>query len=236
MHRFLLFAGMGLSILASDACGDGPSLPLAIVAARNAADIVRTLLLDHHHPDERDAGGLTPLMWAARRGAVDAMRALLDGGADVAASDHRNGWTPLFHAIHKRQVEAVRLLLDRGADPNRAADLTTPLMMAAADADPTIVKLLLARGADPAARGAGGATALTIAVSGGALTDIDGPFLGGCHVETVRALKEHDPKVDLPDTMAGWSALWWARVHGCQTVIDLVGPRGMRSRTRHDAL
>ena len=94
--------------------------------------------------------------------------------------------------------------------------------MAAADRDATIVRLLLAHGADARARGAGGATALSQAVSGGALSDIDLPLLGGCHPETVRALKEHDPGLDLPDTVAGWNALWWAKFHGCREVIDLV--------------
>ena len=229
MHRFLLFAGMGLSLLALDGCGAGPALPLAVAAARNAADVVRALLQQKHDADERDDAGLTPLMWASRSGALDAMRVLLDSGADPGARDGRNGWTPLFHAVHKQQVDAVRLLLERGVDPNESVRLTTPLMMAAAEPDPAIVKMLLAYGADPAVRGSGGSTALTIAVSGGALSDIDRPLFGGCHPATVRALKEHDPKLDLPATIAGWNALWWARFHGCQEVIDLLGPDGMPS-------
>src|SRR5438045_5082715 len=131
MHRFLLFAGVGLSILASDGCAGGPSLPLAIVAARNAVDIVRMLLRERHDPNERDAAGLTPLMWAARAGAGDAIRALLDGGADPDAADTRYGWTALLHAIHTRQADAVRVLLERGVDPTRAARVLTALALAA---------------------------------------------------------------------------------------------------------
>ena len=223
MPRVLLFAGIGLSLLGSDGCGGGPSLPLAIAAARNAADTVRALLFDHHDPDQRDAGGVTPLMWAARHGAADAMRALLDAGADPAARDTRNGWTPLLHAVHTRQPAAVRLLLDRGADPNQRAAQTTPLIMAAADPDPAIVELLLAHGADPYQRGAGGSTALTVAVSGGALSDIDRPLFGGCHAATVKALLARHPLLTLPDTIAAGEALWWARFHGCAEVLSLVG-------------
>jgi Ankyrin repeats (3 copies) len=81
MHRFMLLLGIGTSLIAAAACGAEPTLPLAIVAARNAADLVHRLLLERHDPNERDSHGLTPLMWAARAGAVDGMKALLDGGA-----------------------------------------------------------------------------------------------------------------------------------------------------------
>src|SRR4051812_26183399 len=98
MRHVMLLLGLGLSALASDGCGAGPVLPLAIVAARNAADTVAQLLAGGHAADERDPGGLTALMWAARSGAVDAMNTLLDAGADPNARDARHGWTPLFHA------------------------------------------------------------------------------------------------------------------------------------------
>src|SRR5580765_3496746 len=223
MHRVMLHLGVGMSLLASAACGAEPTLPLAIVAARNAVDIVQTLLRQRHDPNERDRYGLTPLMWAARAGAVEAMTALLDNGADPNARGGVNEWTPLFHAIHKGRTAAVRLLLDRGVDPNQPAGMLTPLAMAAADRDPSIVQLLLARGADAHARGIGGSTALTVAVSGGALTDLDRPIFGGCHPATVKALLAHDPTLRLPDTIAGREALWWARFHGCADVLSLVG-------------
>src|SRR5256885_5527763 len=225
MHRFLLFAGVGLSILASDGCAGGPSLPVAVVAARNAVDIVRMLLLERHDPNQRDAAGLTPLMWAARAGAGDAIRALLDGGAGPEARDTRNGWTALLHAIHTRQADAVRVLLERGVDPNRPARMLTPLMMAAADADPVFVEVLLAHGADPTPRGSGGATALTVAVSGGALSDIDRPLFGGCHAATVKALLTRHPTLTLPDSLAAREASWWPRFHGCAEMLSLVGAR-----------
>jgi len=219
----MLLLGIGTSLLAAGAGGAEPTLPLAIAAARNAAGLVQTLLRERHDPDERDPRGLTPLMWAARAGAVDAMRALLDAGADPAARDLTNGWTPLFHAIHTRQPGAVRLLLDRGVNPNRWARMLSPLAMAAADPDPAIVQLLLAHGADVNARGLGGSTALSVAVSGGALTDIDRPLFGGCHPATVRALLAHDATLRLPDTIAGREALWWAKFHGCADVLKMIG-------------
>jgi len=217
-------------LVAADACSAGPPVLLALVAARNAAATVRQLIEEGHEVDGRDARGATPLMAAARTGAVEAMIALLDAGADPNARDGFNHWTPLMHAIHKQQAGAVRLLLERGADPNARTESVTPLIMAAADRDAAIVKLLLAHGADAYARGAGGATALSQAVSGGAMSDIDRPLLGGCHPETVRALKEHDPALDLPNTIAAWNARLWARFHRCREVIDMIGPGEPRSK------
>jgi len=228
MRHFMLLVGMGTALLAAHACGGGPTLPLAIVAARNAADTVRQLIDEGHGADDRDAAGLTPLMWAARMGATEAMTALLDAGADPNARDQRNRWTPLLHAIHRRHLEAMRVLLERGADPNVRNETLTPLLMAAADPDAAFVKLLLSYGADPTARGTGGSTALSEAVSGGALSDIDRPLLGGCRTETVRALKAHDPALAMPDTIAGWNALWWAKFHRCHDVLQLVTPATKR--------
>jgi ankyrin repeat protein len=224
MRRFMLLIGMGTAALAANACGSAPALPLALVAARNAAATVRQLLARGHAPDESD-GGLTALMWAARAGALDAMAALIDGGANLDARDTRNGWTPLLHAVHKQQAGAVQLLLERGADPNARTEALTPLLMAAADPDPELVTLLLRHGADPRARGYGGATALSQAVSGGALSDIERPLLGGCRTQTVRALLAHDPTLEIPETIAGHHSLWWARFHGCQEVLDMVNAR-----------
>ena len=54
----------------------------------------------------------------------------------------------------------------------------------------------------------------------------DRPLLGGCHPETVRALKEHDPTLQMPDSIAGWQALWWAEFHGCTEVLGMLKPAG----------
>lgn len=53
-----------------------------------------------HALDERDANGLTRLMWPAREGAVAVLTALLDAGANVDARDARHEWTALQHAVH----------------------------------------------------------------------------------------------------------------------------------------
>jgi len=98
------------------------------------------------------------------------------------------------------------------------------------------VKLLLTYGANPRIGGEYGETPLTQAVSGGALSDIDWPRLGGCRLATVRALLERDPGLSIPDTYAGRSAIWWARFPGCAEVLAMVGARaeqrGQSARTQ----
>jgi ankyrin repeat protein len=223
MRYVLLFIAAGNAFIGA-ACLGPPRAgsPLAEAAGHNDAETVATLLAD----TPRDAVALHwPLTWAARNGAIDAMAVLIDAGAGVnERDDDRRAWTPLHHAIHKQQVNAVQLLLERGADPN-AADhpgALTPLLMAVIDADPAITKLLLAYGADPHIAGEWGDTPLIRAVDGGALSDIDRPLLGGCHVETVRALMAYDPTLRLPRDFPGHTARWWARFHGCDEVLKLV--------------
>ena len=47
----------------------------------------------------------------------------------------------------------------------------------------------------------------------------------GCRVETVRALLAHDPTLHLKRNAAGESAVWWARLQGCDEVLRLIGER-----------
>jgi ankyrin repeat protein len=225
MHRFMLFLGLGTALMAGAACTGPAPTALGAAAAANDTDTLRRLIAEGHAPDEADENGVTPLMWAARAGALDAIAALIDAGADVNARDTSNRWTPLLHAIHTHAAPAVALLLDRGADANLPTPGgLTPLLMAADDPEPAMVASLLAHSADVRAQGPGGATALTQAVSGGALTDLtDRPLLGGCHPETVKALLAHDPSLTLPDSFAGRQALWWARFNDCDAVLTLVG-------------
>ncbi len=61
-------------------------------------------------------GGFTPLLFAAREGALDAMRALLDAAPIFNLADP-DGTTPLLISINYH-FDAAGLLIDRGADLN----------------------------------------------------------------------------------------------------------------------
>ena len=59
-------------------------------------------------------GDMTPLMFAAREGHIDAARLLLDAGSEVNAVD-KNDITPLFIAISSNRIPMARFLIERGA-------------------------------------------------------------------------------------------------------------------------
>ena len=80
-------------------------------------------------------GGWTPLMFAARQGAIDAARALADLGADLdatalpqtdvtltpadlTAAAHGVGTTAMVYAIINAHYELATMLLEKGADPS----------------------------------------------------------------------------------------------------------------------
>ena len=227
MHRFMLLLVLGPALLGAGACAQGPDTPLTRAAARNDVAALRQLLDDGHEANER-GHSWTALIWASRSGSIDAMKLLIDSGADVnLPGPTGDDWdaTPLQHAILERQPAAVRLLLDRGADPIRGAGgrSLTPLFLAAGDTDPAILKLLLGHGADPAVEDEHGATPLSRAVSAGTLHGPDRPMFGGCRVETVRALIAHDPGLRLKRNSAWTDAVWWARFQRCEDVLRLIG-------------
>ena len=73
-----------------------------------------------------DEVGLAPLAWAALHGQTEAMRLLIEKGADVNARSE-DGNTPLHVAAFLGQAEAAKLLIDNGADINaRDEDGETP--------------------------------------------------------------------------------------------------------------
>ncbi|MEO8257898.1 MAG: ankyrin repeat domain-containing protein [Acidobacteriota bacterium] len=75
-------------------------------------------------------GGFTALMYAAREGAIEAARALADGGANLDLADP-DGATALILAIINANYDLGVALLEKGADPD-VADATgmTPLYAA----------------------------------------------------------------------------------------------------------
>lgn len=61
-------------------------------------------------------GGLTPLLFAARQGAVEAAQVLLAAGADVNLGEPEFGFTPLLDAIYNDHYDLAALLVEKSAD------------------------------------------------------------------------------------------------------------------------
>jgi len=64
-------------------------------------------------------GGMTPLLFAARDGALVATEALVAAGADLNTADP-NGMTPLMMALTNNQLDVARFLVVAGADVRKA--------------------------------------------------------------------------------------------------------------------
>ena len=79
---------------------------------------------------DKQWGGLTPLIFAARQGDLDTVKVLLESGARVNETSEY-GWTALLVATHNRFYRLGVYLLEHGADPNIANDGGwTPLYIA----------------------------------------------------------------------------------------------------------
>jgi uncharacterized protein len=77
-------------------------------------------------------GYWTPLMYAAREGAVGAARALAEAGADLNVTDP-DGTTALVLAIINGHYDTAGVLVDKGADPNIADTAGMAALYAAVD-------------------------------------------------------------------------------------------------------
>ena len=112
-------------------------------------------------------GGFTALMYAAREGAIDAARALADGGADLNQADP-DGLTAILLALINAHYDLAALLVEKGADLDRADSTGMTPLYAAVDMNTLafmhgrpasrpsgqlnsldLIKLLIARGAKP---------------------------------------------------------------------------------------
>jgi ankyrin repeat protein len=112
--------------------------------------------------DTRDRRGTTPLMYAAAVGSLDAMKRLLEAGADVNAKNAFDATALMWAA---GDIGKVRLLLAKGADVNARSKIgRTPLLIAALhDGASEIVRLMIEKGADVKARDESGLSVLEAA-------------------------------------------------------------------------
>ncbi len=149
---------------------------------------------------------------------IDAIRAVLDRGADANSPATADQASPLLYYINERltlnevpNVEIVRLLLDRGANPNGNMDDGNPLVESLTF--PDVVRLLLERGANPNGDGDGTPPLHWAAADG--------------TIETIRILLDAGANVNVPDPReSGMIPLERAVVNNHQDVVELLLSRG----------
>src|SRR5215468_6313186 len=107
---------------------------------------IKTLLDEGISAKAEGPDGITPLMVAAETGSLDAMKMLIDRGADVNARN-TYGSTALMWSV--TDPKKARLLLEHDADVNVTARSGRTALIIASFANPSaeVVRMLLAKGA-----------------------------------------------------------------------------------------
>ena len=159
-----------------------------LIEAGDKDALAEALSADPGLAGERNADGLSPVLYALYNGKGDlveplleanpsldvfdaaavgrtrGLEELLDAEPELVGSWSKDGFTALHLAAFFGEEEAAKILLERGAEVNLVAHNAnihvTPLHSAAAGSHPGIVKLLLEHGADPNAAQDGGFTPL----------------------------------------------------------------------------
>jgi ankyrin repeat protein len=104
-------------------------------------------------------GGMTPLLFAARQGASNALPVLIEAGADIDVRTGE-GFSALVVALHNRHNDAAKILIDAGADlgggalytvidaRNRVALIGPRMQPTGSTSELELLAAMLERGAD----------------------------------------------------------------------------------------
>ena len=123
--------------------------------------------------DSRNATGITPLMNAAMNGNVQAVKLLIEKGADPSLKDNF-GWNSLHFAAAGGDTDIISLIHTQMPDTESLnGEGATPLLVAAYNGKLHAVKWFLERGANAAYEDNGGWNALHSAASSGDPETID---------------------------------------------------------------
>ena len=101
----------------------GAPAPAAAAAASSSSSRVAGVSRPYKYNELiGNYGGLTALHFAARQGATDTVRALVEAGTDVNALTAGDKTSPMLIAAVNGQFDLVSYLLSKGGDPNLASD------------------------------------------------------------------------------------------------------------------
>ena len=202
-----------LAMLAAAAMAQEPGKFYSAIRENNLAQL-RALLDQKPGLNVADDRGITPLMYAAEIGSLDAMRLLLDRGAEVNAQN-AFGSTALMWSV--ADPAKVRLLLDHGAEVNTAARSGRTALIIAAFTNPSaeVVRLLLAKGAQVDVMDARHVTPLNAATFGN-------------DTATVRLLLDAGADLETPDTFIGLTPLMNAAGNRNVEAVKLLLAKGAK--------
>lgn len=159
------------------------------------------------------ASGGTALLCACFHGHVGAVRALLDGGADVDKAD-RDGTTPLSIASQQGHAGVVHQLLGHGAVVDKCRqDGSAPLLLASLNGHVDVVQVLLNARAAVERPSNYGYTPLLSACFGG-------------RIEAARLLLKHGANAHRAQA-GGWTTLMAACHSGSQQCVALMIAHGV---------
>jgi len=119
------------------------------VSERIVVHTVRRLVAAGSNPNLQDEDGDTPLYFASAVGNLEAVKVLLEGGAELERSVNLTGITPLMAAVSSGNSDLVEFFLrEKAQDPNaRTMDGRTTLHAATAGSQVPMVNLLMENGA-----------------------------------------------------------------------------------------
>ena len=121
MVKLLLSAGANVKA----GTREGAITPLFMACTNGNAGIIGAMLKAGADANAVNANGTTALMTAAASGSVDAVKVLLDSGADVKVKERVHGQTALMFAAALNRDEVVRVLMAHGAEPNVTTEVKT---------------------------------------------------------------------------------------------------------------
>ena len=167
------------------------------------------------------AAGPASVADAAMAGNRDAVKALLQSGADVNTAQ-ADGMTALHYAAMKNDGELAKMLLAAGANVKAATRLGgyTPVLLAARSGNAAALEVLLTSAPSRELANSAtsnGTTALMLAAQAG-------------NVDVVKLLLANEAKIDAKEAARSETALMFAAAYGRADVIRLLTAKGADTR------
>ncbi|XP_071085969.1 kinase D-interacting substrate of 220 kDa-like [Haliotis cracherodii] len=195
---------------ASDSDFQTPDTDLIVACKQGKLQRVRDILdKSSEDIDKKDCGGMTPVMWAARRGHIEVLDLLVKKGADVSLKD-KVGHNILHWACYGRNFAMVKyvLSLNKVDINNTGLDGRTPAMFAARQGYMKLFELLVSKGGLPKADKDGN-NILLLACCGG-------------NVEIVKYIISHKTVDINSGGQSNRTPLMVAAYRGNEKVVDLL--------------